>query len=334
MQSYSKLGHSLENLDLFDVSTMQINARIVLCGKTDNGKSSKTKCIMEHYNTLIPKGCVFSGSLSNGDYDYMPQAYLFDGLQLDVVDRIWNYQDQRIMEKEFDDSIQTPAWIVIDDIGKAKERNSPKFEMLFSRGRNKELTLLYIVQYYIFVPAECRTNVDYIIITGLNSTKEVKLLQENYEPDMSWQEFNHLVQENTKNFSALVIYNNYKGKDKRKRYFRFHIPDDRFVPNPRRPGKLMYRDFEFGSAKYRNFSAVHYYNWEREAKKQAIRERMREKRRIEQLEERKKRNLMLGNGHARLVDDDDDDDDDDDYALNSSRFSAYPTSSALSQLHI
>lgn len=284
-------GDAEEIMDIapWDVSTIERNCRIVIVGKTESGKSTKIKWIMRSLGLRIRKGLVMTGSYTNRDYhDWVPEIYIHDGYDEQVIRNLNRIQECKIIESEVDPSVDPQIWYICDDMSDDKKvMGSHELEKLFARGRHKRVTSLVMVQYFRHLQKPLRPNIDYLILLNNKSADDRAGIHKQFISCVTLATFNQIFDQCTNNMGALVFCNNSKKNDARSCFRYLRIPDSEFIPDPLRgPDKVKLPPFRIGCKKYRIYSKRHFYDEVREQRLAVAEARKRERERAKRKHER------------------------------------------------
>ena len=103
---------------------------------------------------------------------------------------------------------KTHILLILDDCcSDANLSKMPSFRKIFTRGRHIGISIFVSAQYIFHVSPIIRSNADYFIVGQLNNASIKKLMDEFLRGNITENQFKKLYNDNTKNFSFLVINN-------------------------------------------------------------------------------------------------------------------------------
>ena len=106
------------------------------------------------------------------------------------------------------DKRQNVLLILDDCISDATIKTSKPFELLFTRGRHINISIIFISQYLkAAITPVIRNNIDFCLFSQVNA-QGLKLIFDEYNYNLSKQDFYDLFQKATKDYGFLVINNN------------------------------------------------------------------------------------------------------------------------------
>ena len=181
-------------------------------------KSGKSVLIKHIISSLFKKnklsyGIVFSGSLFNRDYAFLPSKYQYSNYSESAIKSLLRLQIEQIKN----DGEAKPAFIIFDDMTASVNFNSKIMQALITRYRHFNILLIFAIQYIYKAPPilrECST----FFITFYQSTKiSIKAIYECYMQDLeNYKKCKEFIQSNCKNFHFILIEKDDNEKNKYK----------------------------------------------------------------------------------------------------------------------
>ncbi len=114
----------------------------------------------------------------------------------------------RVNSNQPKDKRQNVLLILDDCISDATIKTSKPFELLFTRGRHINISIIFISQYLkAAITPVIRNNIDFCLFSQVNA-QGLKLIFEEYNYNLSKQDFYDLFKKATKDYGFLVINNN------------------------------------------------------------------------------------------------------------------------------
>jgi hypothetical protein len=265
---------------------------------------------MRSLGARIRKGLVISGS-SCDDYGYVPALYRHRGFDEELLERINSCQEQRVIERDYDHTVDPSLWIIFDDLSSDKSvMGSKALKELFSQGRHNEITTIVLCQYFMDLPKSLRTNIDYVILLADKSPANRKSIREQFVSCVKPAQFDRIYSQCTEDFGALVLNNKSKTNEPSDFFSFFRIPEREFIKKKvmgkgrdgvmREKLKDVLPNFDIGVPEYRAYSERHYHNKEREKQRLLADQKSRKKRREVRKKERI-RKLAAGQTDVHMV---------------------------------
>lgn len=211
-----RFGTSQLRLKKFNIKDMVDHATIAMIAKRASGKSYVTKEILYHKRS-IPAAVVISRTEKLNKFygDFIPDSYIFDNFEPDILSRIYGRQskisednENRVKEgkKVKDDRLM----LIMDDCMASKGAwvKDPTILELFFNGRHYHISFILTMQYCIGIPPEMRSNLDYIFLLAEDFISNQKKLYDHYAGMFpSFDIFKQVFTEITQNYGIMVINN-------------------------------------------------------------------------------------------------------------------------------
>lgn len=186
--------------------------KILVCGRSNSGKSTLIKSLLYRKSHLIPCGMVMSGTEDiNGFYGkFIPPTFIYSKLDNDKVKQF--FVRQKVAKKH----LQNPwAVLLLDDVMEdPKIFNQPLWNNIMKTGRHYSMWLIIASQYMLDLSPQLRSNIDGVFILREPSLRNRKILYENFAsviPDFTL--FNKLMDELTADYGAMYIHNRSMSND-------------------------------------------------------------------------------------------------------------------------
>jgi hypothetical protein len=143
------------------------------------------------------------------DFECLPKKSIQEDFSTTKINKILEYQ-----KKSKDTNNPKQCLIILDDTIGTKIDISFKtnLDLLFSRGRHYNVSIIFISQYIKnYISTTIRNNIDYLLFS-VNNYNVIKIIYDLVVYDGSIKEFIKFVNEKTKNYTFL-IYNNLNYSD-------------------------------------------------------------------------------------------------------------------------
>ena len=179
---------------------------ILLIGKPRRGKSNSIKYFIlknsgerKHFKF----GLVFTGSKFNNDYNYIPDDYIFEGYQENVLE---NYLLELEQMKKKDGKIP-PSFIILDDLVGILNKYDGHFTNFVTKHRHYNITIFLAVQHLNTGASttlrEVCTHALMYRSSGYNTIKSLWLnFGQRFDKYNDWKKF--FVEHTTEPFTALL----------------------------------------------------------------------------------------------------------------------------------
>jgi hypothetical protein len=187
---------------------VKIPFSMIVVSKRNSGKSYLTKHLLKTFmidNKLFDYIVLFSSTAHlSKDFDCLPKKSIQEEFSTAKVNKILDFQK---VSKESKNPKQ--CLIILDDTIGAKIDPSFKtnLDILFSRGRHYNISIIFISQYIKnYISTTIRNNIDYLLFS-INNYNVIKIIYDLVVYEGNIKEFIKFVGEKTKNYT-FIIYNN------------------------------------------------------------------------------------------------------------------------------
>ncbi|CAM9636692.1 unnamed protein product, partial [Phaeothamnion confervicola] len=191
------------------------NCIILILGKRASGKSVLISDLLYHLNRAkVPRIVVFSGTEASTGYygQFVPDAFIFSTLDLDVLERIVENQKKLTADKKFgripaDTDIRLV--LLLDDVGFDKKvLKSTTIREVLMNGRHHGIIFMLALQYSMDISPDLRTNIDYVFSMRDNIPRNVAKLYENFFGVFeTLQQFRTVFEQCTQNYECICMDN-------------------------------------------------------------------------------------------------------------------------------
>ena len=197
---------------------------MVVVSKRNSGKSYLTKHLLNMFmieNKLFDYIVLFSSTAHlTKDFECLPKKAIQDDFSTTKINKILEHQ-----KKSKDSNNPKQCLIILDDtIGQKLDISfKTNLDLLFSRGRHYNISIIFISQYIKnYISTTIRNNNDYLLFS-VNNYNVIKIIYDLVVYDGNIKEFIKFVNEKTKNYTFL-IYNNLNYSDNN--FYTIQAPKD------------------------------------------------------------------------------------------------------------
>lgn len=182
--------------------------KILVIGRPGSGKSHVVKAFLRAKRHLLPCAIAFSGTeIATSHWGkVIPPTFVFDGLDTVTLERALERQAALINSES-----HVNPWlaVVLDDVTDDKQvLRQPVFKTIFKNGRHYRLFFIMTMQFVKDIPADLRSNADYVVLFKEQSLLSKKKLFEDFGAMCGdFSTFCNVMDSVTGNHSCLVIDN-------------------------------------------------------------------------------------------------------------------------------
>lgn len=203
----------------------------ILCiAKSGSGKSNAFKSIVcnLYYKGLVSDVVVFSYTLHNHEYDWVKPQHKFEGINLEVINKITNYRKELI---EAGNQVK-PICMIFDDVAGDKNLRDPNvLNALVTRARHYNIYLFYSVQYANLVPPVVRENCSIVMLFKVANQENAKQLWTLTNYGKSLKEFQEFCESELCDYWFLVYNKNEQSNDVNKTHRLLKAPKPEDLKN-------------------------------------------------------------------------------------------------------
>ena len=175
--------------------------RLCFCAKTRSGKSILARYFLDkHKNDFEKIILICPTEKINGFYKgLVNEKDVYDTVSEEWIKTLLN----KISNTEKDK--RRNILIIADDVGNEPFVKTAAFKNLFSKGRHYLISIMYLAQYLYMLPAQARSNIDYLICGQMNVASREILEKEFNFSMLPPKEFIKLYNNSTKDYNFLII---------------------------------------------------------------------------------------------------------------------------------
>jgi len=193
--------------------------RLLICGQTGCGKTNLLLNLLLnylYYNRLY----VYAKDLSESSYMFLQEFFYDVHRKLDedynITESIATFSSNKAAIVDVDDlDKEYQNLIVFDDFVTEKDQDS--IIELFTRGRKKNTSVIYLTQSYYSTPKDIRLQCNYFMFFNIGSKREVIEIEKDHAIGVTKEEFLEMFKSATEDpYSFMMI--DLKTKEKRNKF--------------------------------------------------------------------------------------------------------------------
>ena len=188
---------------------LELPCNNILCGMTKSGKTHLLKCLMGLHADFFNYGIVISSTAFNGEYDFIPEEYIYTEFDPSIIENIMEKQQEFVVEVKQGLRRKVPeCFIIIDDSLGLLELHAKRniFDILFSKSRHLHISLFLSIQSCSYLSTTIRANSMYVFITKIENSS-VKMMYEVSSGFDSEKEFRDYLNKNCKDYRVVMFDN-------------------------------------------------------------------------------------------------------------------------------
>lgn len=188
---------------------LELPCNIILVGMTKSGKTHLLKCLMALHCDFFNYGVCFSSTSFNNDYEFLPDEYVYEDYQEEIVVNIMKNQRNFIEQYKQGKIKRIPeAFIIIDDqlglLELHKKRNL--FDILFAKSRHLHISIFLSIQTCAYLSTTIRANSMYVFITVIKNSS-IKMMYDVSRGFNSENEFRDYLDKNCVDYRVIMFDN-------------------------------------------------------------------------------------------------------------------------------
>ena len=195
---------------------------ILNLGKTNSGKSNNTKyLILKH--SLDKKefkfGIVFVSTKFNGQYDYLPEKYVYEGYQENVLK---NYMESLRKMREETGKKLPKNFVIFDDLVGLLDSRDNYLTHIHTVARHTSTFFIHNIQYINAINPTIRENIELVYMYRSTTKNTINNLYENFGQLFdTYKEFKNFFLNALGKYQALLYIQNRDNNN----YFIYKCPD-------------------------------------------------------------------------------------------------------------
>lgn len=176
---------------------------LIINGKSNSGKSHLVRWLMREISIHNPfsYGIVMSNTAFEGSFDYIPNKYIFEDFNEDIIRNVI-----KIQKKNIERGYKNRAFIVLDDCCSQNEFMNPVLKKLAVMGRHYFISIILTSQYTNLIPPTLRSNSNFSIYYDIGEgVREMRAVYESYgQRFKSYDEFRQFYYKNIENHQFIM----------------------------------------------------------------------------------------------------------------------------------
>ena len=179
-----------------------LNNRIILCGKTNSGKSVLLKHMLQKEKKKFHKIFVISPTEAVLKYysDIIPSNQIFHEYSEDWINDLM----KKLTEYKKNNNKAYNVLLILDDVG-ADAHNSKALNKVFTMGRHLGISIIITSQFINQLPLTSRCNASYVCCSQMNKASIDILVDEFLMGPIEKKDFIRMYHESSKDFNFFVI---------------------------------------------------------------------------------------------------------------------------------
>ena len=194
----------------FDIDKLKDNVSVLIIGKSHVGKTSLIKDIVnktkDKFLDLNNGSVVAPLDRDVGDYDEFPQSSIHYNYNSDIPANVIKNQFNLM----YSENANKNGYFIMDCCDSKRNLwvNDPNIETILFESNEYNLTYILATTYPLIVKKEHRTEFNYVFLFGDDNIEYKRKLYENYAKFFnSFELFNHVFTQITKDYGCMVIQN-------------------------------------------------------------------------------------------------------------------------------
>jgi hypothetical protein len=196
--------------------------RMYICAPSGSGKTNLLmNMLIRFYKKYFHRIYIFSGNYYDDDAyrvldDVLPEDQIIDNKDL-IDDKL-----EEIFDEQSEDKNKNRRVLIILDDFMLQSRNSKPLQLILTRGRAKNISVIIINQNYKGSDPVIRTNCTHLLFFNTNDD-EIRKIHSEHGSDMEYDDFHKIFRLGTTPFEDMekpFLMIDYKAKDKAHKYRR------------------------------------------------------------------------------------------------------------------
>ena len=189
----------------YNMHYIDIPFRLLIIGSSGSGKTLTLYNLLRIFSGTFQNIYIISKSIDEPIYKFIENKYkkinenpkIKNKLNVNVLEGIESLPDLSTFNKD------EQSLVVLDDL--VLEKNQTKIIEYFIRCRKLSVSIIYISQSYYAVPKMIRNNISYLIIKQVSSSKNLKMIANEYSLGLDSKQLKKIYDYCTKEKSSFML---------------------------------------------------------------------------------------------------------------------------------
>jgi hypothetical protein len=189
-------------MENFKTDKLIIPSLFLLLGTSHSGKSHMLKYLIQEMAKRFNYGFVFSGTIHNGQYNFIPKDCQFsNSISKEWLDKLLTHQ-----KKQMANGTPAQCFLIIDDLIGRQDFYDEVFQILSTTGRHYNITTFILAQGVKCLSPIIRNNAHYVFIFKMSNVNSINQLFQEYSVGYSRpREFISFIEASTQNYQCVFI---------------------------------------------------------------------------------------------------------------------------------
>ena len=187
-----------------------LNKSIMICAKRNSGKTQLVKYLINQSKHLFNEIFLISTTnLITNDFEgIIDPKFIFNEYNEEWLDGLIKKMADITIKigPNKDESKYIHIMLILDDwLSESQLRESKIFQKLFTQGRHYKISIIFISQAVRFLNPICRNNLDYLLISQMNSQALDSVSTDFRVGNVSKKDFLNIYNQNCSNYQFLIL---------------------------------------------------------------------------------------------------------------------------------
>lgn len=205
--SLSKYGSQQYKIKQLDLTSIPPGKVIYVIGKRGSGKSWLTNDLIYTFRGY-PYGLFLNGTPGGAPYiDAVPSTFMHTNYSPEVLENFYSFVDSKCNERKALGLEPLPSLIVFDDLSYEKKTlaKDKTFHQIIRNGRNRKITIIYIMHDVTDLQNDMRDQSDYVFAYfNIKKSSKERLYKYFFGQFPDQKTFDHVFTKITGDYTAMV----------------------------------------------------------------------------------------------------------------------------------
>lgn len=206
--SLSKYNTQQYKIKQFDLTSIPPGKVIYVIGKRGSGKSWLTNDLIYTFRGY-PYGLFFNGTPGGAPYiDAVPSTFMHTNYSPEILENFYSFIDHQCNERKALGLEPLPSLIVFDDLSYEKKvlAKDKTFHQVIRNGRNRKITVIYIMHDVTDLQNDMRDQSDYVFAYyNIKKSSKERLYKYFFGQFPDQKTFDHVFTKITGDYTALIV---------------------------------------------------------------------------------------------------------------------------------